>query len=85
MTPETWDPTCTVITAFMVPVASTTSWISPRSTLAVKFWSCDLALKPKAAKMATTANTPAKISHLRFFFIHSPEKMKTHAGYYNAA
>ena len=36
MVPETCDPTWTVMTALIVPVASTTSLISPRSTFAVK-------------------------------------------------
>ena len=33
--PDTCEPTCTLITALMVPVASTASRISPRCTLAV--------------------------------------------------
>jgi hypothetical protein len=33
--PETWDPTWTVVTAWRVPVAPTTSTMSPRSTVAV--------------------------------------------------
>ena len=36
MVPETCEPTWTVTTALMVPVASTTSRIAPRSILAVK-------------------------------------------------
>src|ERR1700719_4549739 len=58
--------------------------MSPRSTLAVKFWSCDLRVKPKAARTATTARTPANSSHLRFFFIRSPEIIKIQAGSYSA-
>ena len=37
MVPETCEPTCTVVTAFTEPVASTTSRISPRSTAAVTY------------------------------------------------
>jgi hypothetical protein len=35
MVPDTWVPTCTVVTASSVPVASTVSTTSPRVTLAV--------------------------------------------------
>ena len=44
MVPETWEPTWTVVTAFIVPVASTTWRISPRSTLVVKYFGCSLLL-----------------------------------------
>jgi hypothetical protein len=33
--PETWEPTCTVVTAWRAPVAPTVSRMSPRSTVAV--------------------------------------------------
>jgi len=38
MVPETWEPTCTVVTASRVPVAPTTSTTSPRSTVPVVNW-----------------------------------------------
>src|SRR6266436_3147476 len=72
MLPETCDPTCTVITALIVPVASTTSSISPRSTLAVKCWAWVLRFSPNAANSPTTTTTPAKISHLPVLFIDCP-------------
>ena len=34
--PETCEPTCTVVTAFSVPLATTTAAIGPRSTLAMR-------------------------------------------------
>ena len=35
MLPDTWLPTCTVVTAWSVPVAPTVSMMSPRVTGAV--------------------------------------------------
>jgi len=72
MVPETCDPTCTAFTALMVPVASTTLWISPRSALAVKY--CGLSLRPKlkAANMATATTIATSTVHLLFrYFIRT--------------
>src|SRR6266404_5507419 len=60
MVPETCEPTCTRITALIVPVASTTSCISPRSTLAVKCCAWVLRFKPKIRNNPTTTAAPAK-------------------------
>src|SRR5690349_14490367 len=72
MTPDTWEPTCTVMTALIIPVASTTSRISPRSTLAVKCCGWPLRLSPIVATTTIATTTPARISHLVFVFITSP-------------
>src|SRR5581483_10582877 len=64
MVPETCDPTCTEVTALIVPVASTTERISPRSTLAVKYWVRSLRPSPKAANTTTAITATARISHL---------------------
>jgi len=37
MVPDTWLPTCTVVTALTVPVALTVALISPRSAGAVRY------------------------------------------------
>src|SRR5580700_578484 len=50
----------------MVPVASTTSWISPRSTFAVKCCTCVSRFSPNATNNPATATMAAKMSHLRF-------------------
>ena len=44
MVPETCEPTWTVVTALIVPVASTTWRISPRSALVVKYCGFSLLL-----------------------------------------
>ena len=44
MTPETWLPTCTVVTAERVPVAVTVMVTVPRSTFSVLYWA---ALSPR--------------------------------------
>src|SRR5580704_3835988 len=72
MLPETWDPTCTVITALIVPVASTTSSISPCSTFAVKCCACVVRFSPNAANRTATTTMPAKISHRPLIFIYRP-------------
>src|SRR5215467_5812122 len=77
MTPETWDPTCTVITALIIPVASTTSRISPRSTFAVKCCGWPLRFSAIVAITPITTATPARISHLVFGFITSPKIWRT--------
>ena len=41
--PDTTEPTCTMVTGLIVPVACTTWEISPFSTLAVKNWALDRA------------------------------------------
>ena len=68
MVPETCEPTCTVITALMVPVASTTSRMSPRLTLAVKY---SVLLdgrnihQPMMAIITTAATAPSHVLVLR--------------------
>src|SRR5215472_15736704 len=69
MVPDTCEPTWTVITALMVPVASTTSRMSPRSTLAVKCWACAVRFHPSTTKSATATTAPPNTSHLVFSFI----------------
>ena len=41
MLPDTWLPTCTVVTAWSVPVAPTVSTMSPRVIGAVVIWISD--------------------------------------------
>src|SRR3989442_342128 len=64
--PDTCDPTCTVMTALIVPVASTTSWMSPRSTLAVKCCAGMPRFSTKAKNSTAATKTPARMSHLLF-------------------
>src|SRR5258708_12862300 len=64
--PDTCDPTWTVTTAFTVPVRSTASRISPRSTVAPKYWRLSPWRKPKTPIVATTTPTAAITSHFRF-------------------
>src|SRR5258708_36636 len=64
--PDTCDPTWTVTTAFTVPVRSTASRISPRSTVAPKYWRLSPWRKPKPPIVATTTPTGAITSHFRF-------------------
>src|SRR6202030_4388475 len=52
ITPETCDPTCTVVTALMVPVASTTWKISPRSTGEVEYEALSPPLRAKRKRAA---------------------------------
>ena len=66
--PETCDPTCTVVTALIVPVASTTCLISPRSVAAVKYCGACLRFMANAAKITTPIATIARMNHL-FFMI----------------
>ncbi len=65
MLPETWDPTCTVTTALMVPVASTTSWIAPRSTSAVKYCAWARPCARRTTSRTATATRPATTIHRR--------------------
>src|SRR5216684_3570010 len=67
--PDTCEPTCTVMTALIVPVASTTSSISPRSTLAVKCCTAPPRFRPNVANRTITTIKPARINHLFFVFI----------------
>src|SRR5579862_518565 len=53
----------------MVPVASTTSWISPRSTFAVKCCTCVSRFRPNATNNPATDTTTARMSHLRFVIL----------------
>ena len=66
MFPETCDPTWTEVTALMVPVASTTARMSPRSARAVKYCVLSLRLSPKAANSTTATRMTATIVHLFF-------------------
>jgi len=66
MVPETCEPTCTVVTALMVPVASTTVRMSPRSIFSVKYWVESRAVSILAA-MATAA-TATIMSAIQIFF-----------------
>src|SRR5581483_833570 len=65
MVPETCAPTCTVMTALIVPVASTTERISPFSTFAVKYCGLSLPLNWKAAKTAIARRMPIVTSQCR--------------------
>src|SRR5882724_3278750 len=60
------------MTALIIPVASTTSWISPLSTLAVKCCGALLWFRPNATNSPATTTAPAKMSHLLFIFISRP-------------
>src|SRR5713101_7544674 len=57
----------------MVPVASTTSWMSPRSTLAVKCCGWALRFNPKTTNAPAKTTRPATMYHLLFVFILFPE------------
>src|SRR5690348_1941842 len=57
------------MTALIVPVASTTSSMSPRSTFAVKCCTDPARFRPNAANRAITAAKPARINHLFLVFI----------------
>src|SRR5258705_3989869 len=57
----------------MVPVASTTSWMSPGSTLAVKCCGWALRFNPKATNAPAKTTRPATMYHLLFVFILFPE------------
>src|SRR6267154_3380778 len=57
----------------MVPVASTTSWMSPRSTLAVKCCGWALRFNPKATNAPAKTTRPPTMYHLLFVFILFPE------------
>ncbi len=52
MTPDTWLPTCTVVTADSVPVAVTVMVTVPRSTFSVRYCSFLLPLPLHAARAA---------------------------------
>ena len=70
--PETCDPTWTVITALIVPVASTTSLISPRSTLAVKCCACVLRVSPNAANSPADDHDARQDQPPPFVFMYRP-------------
>src|SRR5580765_5961647 len=57
------------MTALIVPVASTASLMSPRSTLAVKRSVCTVRFKPKAMNKAVRTAAASKIIHLPLLFI----------------
>src|SRR5690242_18356405 len=71
MAPDTCEPTCTLITSFIVPVPSTTSCISPCSTSAVTCWACALRFHPSTRKSAATTTAEPIRSHLILGFIHA--------------
>src|SRR5579862_9433755 len=65
MVPDTCEPTCTITTALTMPVASTASRISPRSTRAVKYWSWSDFRELNASTTASTSTPAAGRAHLR--------------------
>ena len=58
------------MTALIVPVASTTSLIAPRSTFAVKCCAGVLCFRAHATNTAPTTATHTKMSHIRPAHIH---------------
>src|SRR5690348_2576865 len=66
--PETCDPTCTVVTALMVPVACTTSFMVPVCALAVKY--CAWSLRPKV-NAASRMTSPIAVSERSHLFLSS--------------
>src|SRR5436190_23700107 len=68
MMPETWLPTCTVVTAEMLPVAVTLIVTSPRLAASVRYFgACSFPLRP--TKYQTTpprTTTPARIHNPLF-------------------
>ena len=63
--PETWLPTCTVITAFRLPVVVTVESISPRSTRAVIYSGTrELRERKTAVTIEIVAAAPTR-NHLR--------------------
>src|SRR5579885_3041451 len=68
MMPETWLPTCTVVTAETVPVALTVMVTVPRSTTSVRYLSPPVPLPRRNRNNATrtaAATTRARMSSLR--------------------
>jgi len=59
---------CSIVTALMVPVASTTARMSPLSTEAVKYCGCCFPFWRNAAKMATATNAMMMMIQFRLFF-----------------
>src|SRR5215469_222900 len=78
MLPETCEPTCTVMTELMVPVASTTSLISPRSTLAEKCCTGAVRFKPTKANDPSRRRAAATMIHVRLFFIFTSGQYAIH-------
>src|SRR6266853_1028743 len=59
------------MTALIVPVASTTSLIAPRSAFAVKCCAGVFRFRPKATNNPATTTTHAKMNHRPLMFISS--------------
>jgi hypothetical protein len=74
MVPDAWEPTCTVVTALMVPVAWTTFCTSPFCTFSVKYCGALGCSSLNAASPAMAASSTPMIVHLFFrYFILTPE------------
>src|SRR5215469_5060464 len=70
MFPETCEPTCTVTTAFGVPVADTVDAISPHATGAVRYWaSTGPRSAVQAPKPITVSVATVRIRTFRFVII----------------
>ena len=67
MIPETWLPTCTVVTAESVPVAVTVCVIFPWSTGAVRYLSSGFLRAPMANASPPAATTTITIQRILFF------------------
>src|SRR5437763_13978812 len=81
MTPDTWEPTCTVMTALIIPVASTTSRIWRRITLALMCCGWPFRLRPIMVIAAIATAIVARTIHLVFVFITSPEIWRPDASF----
>src|SRR6267142_566796 len=64
MVPDTCEPTCTVVTALMVPVACTTFCTSPFCTFSVKYCGAFADSSLKAVSPAMVASNTPMIVHL---------------------
>src|SRR5258708_39841717 len=82
MVPETCEPTCTVVTALMVPVAWTTFWMSPFCTCSVKYCGTLVDSSLNAASTPIATRSMAMIVHFvfRYFILHPPEPALVHFG-----
>src|SRR5215469_8684836 len=76
MVPETCEPTRTVTMGLMVPVASTTSSICPRSTWAVKCCAWALRLRPKITKRTTDTVAAAKMNHFALILMYASQEVR---------
>ena len=73
--PETCDPTCTEVTALMVPVASTWARMSPRCTVTV--WYATFESAPlRSTKITTAAMTIRTAITIYFFDLTVPSNLE---------